>query len=420
MHYYFSQIILIIILFLLAAVFAASETALFSLKKSQIHRFSHSAKFSEKKVSDLMRNPSSILMTILAGNLLVHILLSSIVTSMFLIVSEKYGPFFAIASVTPVLVIFGEITPKVIALSNPELFSRILSYPMRLFHGLLYPIRLLFALFAKPFIALTGFNITQNLSITQEEIDIEIDESERKKLLTEDEADFIRNIMRFPEKEASNVMIPRNHAVFIQDTASIKDAAELFRDTGVVRVPVYKNNPDTIVGLIDVREIVPVSFDPIKRKKTISKYIRQIHFYPESKRISDLLNEFLTKRYQIAIIVDEFGGTAGIVTLSSLINEILGKDFSLSDVDHVSEINEIGKQRYIVDGDIQLDDFNVYFDEQLESSESDTLAGYIIEHAGHFPSRNSIIETDKVKIRVRSIRKNRIETCEVSVKGEKQ
>jgi putative hemolysin len=420
MHYYFSQIIFIIILFLFAAVFAASETALFSLKKSQIHRFSHSPKSSERSVFDLMRKPSSILMTILAGNLLVHIMISSIATTLFLNVSAMYGHLFAIGVLAPVIIIFGEITPKVIALSNPELFSRVLSYPLRLFHNILYPLRLVGAVVTRPLVAFTGFHQSQKLSVTQDEIDMEIDENERKKILTGDEADFIRNIMRFPVKEASNIMIPRNQAVFISEEASIEDAAETFRETGVVRAPVYRGNPDMIIGLLDARQLIPQSFHETKKKASVKNLILNIQFYPASKKIGDLLNDFLSKRIQIAVIVDEYGGTAGIVTLSSLITEILGKGFSLSDNEQSSEIKETGKNKYIADGDIQLDDFNLFFDENIESSESDTLAGFIIEQTGHFPARNSIVETDKYIFRVRSIRKNRIETCEIIKKSETQ
>jgi putative hemolysin len=135
--------------------------------------------------------------------------------------------------------------------------------------------------------------------------------------------------------------------------------------------------------------------------------------------VGNLLNEFLSQKIQISVVVDEFGGTAGIVTLSSLITEILGREFSLSDMESRKEIRETDKNGYIVDGEIQLSDFNVFFDENLESSESDTLAGYVIERTGHFPPRNSIVETDFLMLRVRSIRKNRIETFEVRKKGEK-
>lgn len=412
MHYYISQIIFIGLLLMLSALFSASETALFSLKKSQIHRFSHSRKTSELRVYDMMRNPTSILMTILTGNLLVNILMSSISTSILLGVSERYGHLLAIAVLTPIIVVLGEITPKVIALSNPEFFSRFLSPPLNLFHGLLYPVRLLFSLLAKPVIKITGFR-PKPLAVTHEEIEYEIAETELKKIITEDEADFIRNIMKFPDKEAYNIMIPRNHAVLISENATIEEAMDIFRETGVVRAPVFRGNADSIVGLLDSREIILLSFSAVKRKKKIKSYVRGINFYPASKKIGDLLKEFLSKRIQIAVTVDEYGGTAGIVTLSSLIIEILGKGFSLADGEHSLEIRETGKDRFIVDAEIQLDDFNDYFDEKMESSESDTLAGFIIENAGHFPSRDFITETEKLKMRVRSIRKNRIETCEI-------
>jgi len=418
MNFYFEQILVIAILFIFAALFAASETAFFSLKKSQIHRFSHSARRSEKIVYELMRKPSAILITILAGNLLVHILMSSLSTTMFFGVSEKYGHILTIVIITPLVIIFGEITPKVFARGDPVYYSKIFSHPMRLFHRILYPFRVFFSFITGPFIRFLGIRSPESLSVTQEEIESTIDESEIMGSLKQEEAEFIRNVMRFSHKTASNIMIPRNHAVFISEESTIRDAVDVFRETGVVRAPVYRGCPDTVVGLLDARYILPSSYSDRKSGQSISKFILPIQFYPETKNVGNLLNEFLSQKIQISVVVDEFGGTAGIVTLSSLITEILGREFSLSDMESRKEIRETDKNGYIVDGEIQLSDFNVFFDENLESSESDTLAGYVIERTGHFPPRNSIVETDFLMLRVRSIRKNRIETFEVRKKGE--
>jgi putative hemolysin len=420
MNFYLEQIIFIAVLFMFAALFAASETAFFSLKKSQVHRFSHSERRSEKIVHELMRKPSGILITILAGNLLVHILMSSFATTMFLEVTKNYGHILTIAIITPLVIIFGEITPKVIALGDPVYYSKIFSHPMRFFHRILYPFRAFFSFIMNPLVRFLGISYRESLSVTQEEIESTIDESEIMGSLNPEEAEFIRNVMRFSHKSASNIMIPRNHAVFISDESTVKDAIDVFHETGVVRAPVYSGNPDTVVGLLDARDIIPSSFNPRKVHTSIKKFILPIQFYPATKNVGNLLNEFLSQKIQISVVVDEFGGTAGIVTLSSLITEILGREFSLSEIDSQKEIRETDRNNYIVDGEIQLSDFNIFFEENLESNESDTLAGFVIEHTGHFPSRNSIVETENLILRVRSIRKNRIETFEVRRKEERQ
>ncbi|HEY1405484.1 MAG TPA: hemolysin family protein [Spirochaetota bacterium] len=413
------QISIILILFLMAAFFAGAETSLFSLKKGQLHRLRNSEKNSERILFDLMKNPSAILATILAGNLLIHILLSSIATTFFLSITERYGHILAISIITPCLILLGEITPKVIVLQNPEYYSRIISPGLSVIHKCLYPFRIIFSLITLPFIRSIQRAEERTLNVTHREIELAIDESEQKGNLNPDEADFMRNVMRFPLKEASNIMIPRNQAVFISESVSVSDAIDIFRETGIVRAPVYRSNPDDIVGLLDVRDLIPFTVSPKEAKKMkIVRYVKPIHFFPSSKKIGDLLNEFLSRKIQIAIVIDEYGGTAGIVTLSSLIIEIMGKEFTLSDEETKDDIIDIGHGRSIIHGDFQINDFNAVYDESLESNESDTVAGYIIEQTGHFPSRNTVIFTDRYRIRVRSIRKNRIETLEVSPRDE--
>ncbi len=417
MQPYIIQVLLILLLFVLSAFFSGSETALFSLKKGQLHRFRNSEMDSERTLFDLMKKPSAVLATILSGNLLANIGLSIITTSMFLGVSGKYGEIIAITILTPSIILICEITPKIVVLQNPEYYSRLFAPVMNIFHRILYPFRMVFALFTFPLIRAIRHAEEKNLSVTHREIEMLIEENEKEGNIQPDEAEFIRNVMRFPLKEATNIMIPRNQAVFISQSMTVSEAVDVFRETGIVRAPVYAGNPDEISGLLDVRDLIAHMMNPKEaKKKSISKYVTPVHFFPASKKIGDLLNEFLSKKIQIAVVVDEYGGTAGIVTLSSLIIEIMGKDFTLSDEGKDDDIRDLGKGNYIIHGDYQINDYNATFNENLESTESDTIAGYIIERTGHFPPRNTVIMTESHMLRVRSIRKNRIETIEVRFK----
>lgn len=414
MHPYIIQILLILIFFVLSAFFSGSETALFSLKKGQLHRFKNSESGAERTVFDLMKKPSSVLTTLLSGNLLVNILASMIATSLCINLLPRYGELIAITVLTPSIIIICEITPKILVLQNPEYYSRLIAPGLNVFHKILSPMRLLFAIFTFPVIRAIKRAEENTLNVTHDDIELAIEENEKNGILQSDEAEFIRNVMRFPRKEATNIMIPRNQAVFISESVTVSEAASIFRETGIVRAPVYSGNPDVITGLLDARDLIRHMMNPrIAGKMKIMKYITPVQFFPASKKIGDLLNEFLSKKIQLAVVVDEFGGTAGIVTLSSLITEIMGKEFSLSDEESKNVIKEIGKDLFVIHGDFQINDFNSAFNESIESSESDTVAGFIIEHTGHFPPRNTEIMTDKYKLRVRSIRKNRIETIEV-------
>ena len=410
-----SLVIVLLLLFLFAAVFACSETSLFSLSKGTLHRFLHSQKKSERLVSHAMRNPERILITILTGNLLVHILVSQLSTRLFLGFSAHYGQFIAIAVITPLLILLGEITPKIIAMGNPEYFARRLIYPLAAFNSLFLPVKFFFALMTKPFAGSISALLPEREkeTVTSEEIELEVDLKEENGLLSPDEASFILNVVRFSDKRAWNILVPRNQAVFIPDAATVNQALTIFRETGVVRAPVYSGSPDLITGVLDSRELL-FHAQGLKKNVPIRKYVHSIPFYPASIKVGTLLEIFLRNKIQIAVAVDEYGGTAGVVTLSGIITELMGKDFMLSDADEKKELRTIEGGITVVPGEMQLSDFNSHFDEMIEAEDSDTIGGYIIEELGHIPSRNAILFTPKHRIRVRSVRRNRIESVELT------
>jgi putative hemolysin len=410
-----SLIIVLIVLFLFAALFACSETSLFSLSKGTLHKFLHSDRKSERRVSYAMRTPERILITILTGNLLVHILISQLSTRLFLSFSQGFGHIIAIAVITPLLILLGEITPKIIAMGNPEYYARRIIYPLSAFNGLFLPVKYFFSLMTRPFAGSVAALLPEREreTVTSEEIELEIDLKEEKGLLSPDEAEFILNVVRFSEKRAWNILVPRNQAVFIPDTATVNKALSIFRETGVVRAPVYCGSSDTITGVLDSRELL-FHAQGLKKDVPIKKYVHSIPFYPASIKIGPLLEIFLRTKIQIAVAVDEYGGTAGVVTLSAIITELMGKEFVLSDADEKKEIRVLEGGIFVIPGEMQLSDFNAHFDEEITAEDSDTVGGYIIEELGHIPSRNAILFTSKHKLRVRSVRRNRIESVEIS------
>lgn len=413
-------ITVLLILFVLAALFACSETSLFSLSKGTLHKFLHSEKRSERLVSSSMRTPERILVTILTGNLLVHILISQFSTRLFLSFSQHYGHIIAICIITPLLILIGEITPKIIAMGNPEYFSRLLVYPLYAFNSLFLPVKFCIGWIARRFSIPNHSFLGERDAITGEEIELEIDLKEETGLLTSDEAEFIRNVVRFSDKRAWNILVPRNQAVFIPDNVTVSAALEVFRETGVVRAPVYCGSSDTITGILDSRELL-FHAQGLKKDMPIKKYVHTINFYPASIKISTLLEIFLRSKIQMAVAVDEYGGTAGVVTLSAIITELMGKGFVLSNEDEKKEIRTLDNGITVIPGDMQLSDFNACFDEEISAEDSDTLGGYIIEEMGHIPSRNAILFTQRHRLRVRSVRKNRIESVEITepAEGEK-
>ena len=372
MDYYTFNIIALIFLLYLSAFFSGSETALFALKKSDIHRFSLSQERREQTVYKVMLNPKRILITILIGNLFVNLILSAIATRMLLDRWEAYGHFISIALVTPVIIIFCEITPKVISINTHLGFSKRVIPQLQFFHRLFYPLRVLFLSMTNLLVGFLKLDSEADSSITKEELDMAVEIGENEGIIKEDEGAFIKNVLRFSGKDASNIMIPRNKAVFISSNATIDEAVEIFLKEGILRAPVYRTDLDTIVGLIDSRELVPYVMG-IRKAKTVKRLIHDINHFPASRELGDLLADFLLKKIQIAIVIDEYGGTAGVVTLSSILSELMGKEFLQWEDIYKPDILKMDGTTCIISGDMQIEDFIINFKETIETKNSGKL-----------------------------------------------
>ena len=387
------DVLILMFFLLLSTFFSGSETALFSLKKSDLMKFGASPGRSEKLIARLMLKPQSILITILMGNLFVNLVISSFSTRLMLTVWGNYGHFIAIALVTPVIIILCEISPKTIAIHNPGKFSKRVITPLKVFHWLLMPLRKGLELFIGAIMGLFKLHPREGFTLTEEELDMAIRLGEDDGVIAKEEGGFLKNVLRFSRKEAENIMVPRNKAVFIPYNASIPEAIAVFMDSGMVRAPVYREDFDNVVGVLDFRDLIPYKLG-YKKAKTVNKLLKSVHHYPASKELGELLTEFLEKKLQLAVVVDEYGGTAGVVTLTGILKELLGKEFSLGDEIYKPDVRKVDERTSVVNGDMQIDDFNVLFREIIETKEAETIGGYIIEKLGHFPKKDEAIALD--------------------------
>jgi putative hemolysin len=400
----------------LSAFFSGSEAALFSLKRSDLMRLAQSAHRRERLVGEVMAAPQKMLITLLVGNLFANLIASTLATRLFLERFGEGGQFIAIAIVTPIIIVICEVSPKSFAITRPALFARMVISPLNYFNHLFYPIREVLMRIVNGFTRALRLKLEGESGITEGELDAVLAMGESDGLIRKDEGSFIKNVLRFSKKEAQNVMTPRNQAVFVPYGAGIDEAAEIFLKTGLVRAAVYRNDLDTIVGVLDSRALVPYRMG-YRKARNINRMLYSIHHYPATKELGDLLFEFLQKKIQIAVLVDEYGGTAGVVTLSSILSELLGREFSHWDDSVRPGVRRITDERSCINGDMQIDDFNFAFGEDLASTESETMGGYMVEVLEHFPERHEEVPTSKYVLRVMRSVKNRILTIEVNRKG---
>ncbi|MBN2436170.1 MAG: HlyC/CorC family transporter [Spirochaetes bacterium] len=396
---------------MLSAFFSGSETALFSITKSELYNLAFSEKRSDNLIASIMKKPRKALITILIGNLVSNIFVTSLTTSILLDKYGRFGHFIAIAIVTPVVIIMCEIIPKIISLSAAVTISKKIINPLNVFHKLFFPIRTVFLIISNILIKLFKLKSDTSMSLSEREIDIAIKLNESRGFIDKDESKFIKNVLRFSKKTAENVMIPRNRAIGVEMNSTIKEAISVFKESGIMRAPVYKNNLDNVVGIIDSRDLIPYIYGQ-KKGKTIKPLTKKVNFYPESKELVDLLNEFLTNRIQMAVLIDEYGGTSGIVTLSSIVSEVMGESFNLDDSRQRGEVKKV-RSATVVDAGMQIDDFNDQFNTDLHSTESETLGGYVLEKLGHLPMRGEFININGYNLIVRNIKRNKIISLEV-------
>ena len=405
------EIILLAVFLFLSAFFSGTETALFSIGKSDLHRFAGSANKRERAIARLMEKPYAILITLLTGNLFVNIVISALMTRILLLRWPLYGQFISIALVTPFVIIFCEITPKAVAINTYRTLSRKIMPLFGFFHRLLYPVRFIMLSYSEFIIHLFRLKVNPR-TITEDELGHAINVGLEEGILDKEESEFIRNVLRFSKKEASNIMFPRNRSVFLPYGTSIDDAIRVFLESDVIRVPVFKGDLDHVVGMVDSRDLIPY-YMKYKHAKNINRFIREIEFFPATRELDDLLRDFIERKIQIAIVVDEYGGTAGVVTLNAILSELMGKEFTKWEVDTRSDIRSVQGNVTVISGDMQISDFNISFNEKLESFDSDTMGGYIIEKLAHLPRRGEELRVERHLLKVKHIRKNRIESIEV-------
>jgi putative hemolysin len=401
----------LIVCMVLSAFFSGSESALFSLTKSDLHRFSHSHLKKEKAIYTFMKDPQKILITLLAGNLFVNLVVSMLSTSLMLQVWPRWGDVISIGILTPLIIIFCEISPKIIAINSYEKASKKVLPALRFFHIVLTPVRALLLLFTSMMIKIFNLKLTHK-AITRDELKLAVKLGEEKGVIGKDEGAFIQNVLRFAKKDAANIMFPRSSAVFIPYGSSIRDAMKTFIESGVIRIPVYQNDIDHVIGMVDSRELIPYHLG-FKKARNINRFIQEIKFFPASRELHDLLNDFLAGGIQIAIVVDEYGGTAGVVTLNKLLSELMGRDMTRWEDYARHAIRRIDDNISVISGELQIDDFNAAFAEDLKSQNADTIGGYIIEKLAYIPKRGDVLRVGAYIFRIRYIRKNKIETVEV-------
>ena len=409
------DIILLVILLILSGFISGSEVALFSLSKAEIESKSHLKSF--KIIANLLQKPNKLLATILVVNNLINIAIVILFTKLGEVLFSTIGSpllkfFIEIVIATFLILLFGEILPKIYASRNNISFSRIIAYPLTILDIIFSPISLpmqKFSIYIKKKLAI------QNSNISIDQISHALDLT-RTEDTTKQEQKLLKGIVNFGNIDTNEIMCPRIDIFALDSKLKSEDVLKSITKTNHSRIPVFDENLDKIIGILHIKELLPF-LD--KKDFQWKKLLREPLFIPENKKLDDLMLEFQEKKVHLAIVVDEYGGTSGLVTLEDVIEEIVGDISDEFDDDNLL-YSRIDDQNYIFDGKTSLHDFCRIIGEDKNifdqyKGDAETIAGFILEISNSFPRKNSKINFMKFIFTVESIDKKRIKQIKLTI-----
>ncbi len=403
-------IFIFIILFFISAFLSASETSFFNLRKHEKVN---------KEVKKLLSKPRELLTFILIGNTLANIAIGSIAASYTInVLSKKIDYinnenllFIEVIVITLLILIFGEIIPKTFAVNRSIYFSNLMSMPIIILLKVFKPFFLIFYKISDLIIRVNPFSKEKTFD-SEEELIMLTELVEEQGTIQETESSMIQSVFEFDDKLVKEILTPRVDIIAINSTSSLDDAMDLITNQKVSKIPVYKESIDNILGILYAKDIIPYLMGS-RPKINLVNLSRDPLFIPETKPIDDLLEDFKNKKKNIAIAVDEWGGTSGLVTLEDVIEEIVGEVSDPYDKEEYS-FRKISNQHYIVEGAIKIYDLeenlNIKFP---DIREYDTLAGYILHSLGDIPKIRQQVDFRNYSFKVVELTKNRIDKVEI-------
>lgn len=408
-------LVLIVVCLLLSAFFSSAEVAIVSMSRIRVkHLLSNDVKFADL-LENFKANPGIFLSAILLGNNLVNIAIASMATVIFInLLGESWGALVATIIVTIVVLIVGEVIPKTLASHHNEKLALAYTIPVQLLIWILYPFVWVLNKIGAGFTRIVTDSNDTKVTVDEAEIRTAIDVGEAEGVWKETEADMIHRAFEFPDRPVSDVMQPRTEISFIEEGTSLKEFLGIYSEHPHSRFPVYHDVPDNVIGMLTVKDVLmAMAKDEIKKDDTIDGLVRQAYFVPETKRLGELLTEMRDHNYHMAIVIDEFGGVAGIANLEHLAAEIMGSIGDEMTIDE-KEITPIDANTYEIDGGLRVEEANDQLDLDLPEGDYDTVAGFILSHLGRIPNQGEHFKYRGLTIAITEIVNRKIERITIT------
>ena len=401
------QIIILIILLMLSAFFSSAETALTTVNKIRIRSLADEGNKRAEAILDVTKDSSKLLSAILIGNNVVNTAAASLTTT----IAYHFGGSavaFASGLITLLILLFGEITPKTTAAIHAQGISMIYAPIIRIFIKLMTPVIFIINSLSRVILFILRINPENTKkAMTESDLRTIVDVSHEDGVIESEEKELIYNIFDFNDAKAKDVMVPRVHVTFADVESTYEELLEIFREDKFTRLPVYEETTDHVIGTINMKDLL--LFDS-KKEFHVRDILREAYFTYEYKNISELLVEMRDSSFNIAIVLDEYGETAGLITMEDILEELVGEIRDEYDENEEDLVRQVGEREYLVEGSLNLEDLNDELDLDLSSDDYDSLGGLIIEHLDRLPQAGDEITTDEgIRLVVEKLDKNRIE-----------
>lgn len=402
------QIAVLVILLLLSAFFSSAETSLTTVNRIRMRALADDGDKRAARVLKITDDSGKMLSAILIGNNIVNLSASSLATSLALNIWGSVGAGIATGILTLLILIFGEISPKTIATINADKLALSYCNAVYALMKVLTPVIFILNKLSIAFLFLLRIDPNaNNHAMTEEELRTIVDVGKESGVIESEEHEMINNVFDFGDAQAKEVMVPRIDMTFASIDCTYDELINIFKEDKFTRLPVYKGTTDDVVGIVNMKDLLLYED---KKHFSISDIMREPYFTYEHKNTAELFMEMRKSSISLAIVLDEYGATAGLITLEDLLEEIVGEIRDEYDTDEEDPIIQLSDREYLVLGSTNLEDLSEKLDLNFKSDDYDTIGGYLIGLLDHLPEKNEIIITDDdVLLRVEQMDKNRIE-----------
>ncbi|HYY15501.1 MAG TPA: hemolysin family protein, partial [Gammaproteobacteria bacterium] len=406
------SLLLIGILLVCSAFLSGAEAALFSLTTVQVERLRERGGALGRLITRMLQHPTNLIVTFLVGNEIVDVALAVTVTSLALMIYGAGGEYLAIVATTLILLLCGEITPKSIAVRYPERLSLFMAWPLQAFAYAVMPLR--WGL-RKLIDATMGTRAERPISlISEEEFKTLVELSEDEGVIDEEERDLIQRVFEFGDQRVSQIMTPRTDIFTLEVNEALSAALPKIKEARFSRIPVYEGTIDQIIGILYAKDLLPYSRHPEPEAK-LRDLLHPVFFVPESKRIDELLREFQRNKVHMAIVVDEYGGVSGLVTMEDALEQLVGEIVDEFDTEEVL-CRQLDAQSFLVSARLPLDEFNEKLGVTIPRENVDTIGGYVFHLFGKLPKRGEAVTAHGLTFTIEHIKGTRI--LEIRVRRE--